>query len=184
MITIEHVTKVQSLFEWFFKLTVRNAIVVMCTIFMTYQYFQIKELKKEITQLQKLQNTNIDLEKKLNAISSEIVIFKASSDNFPFPYWIKDLNGKIIYINEAFVQKYLKPRFLTYTEYVGHYDANVFSISESEVYKRNDSLVLSTKRPLCFIEKAGKNLVRTVKFEYKLNGVVVGIAGVEYANFN
>lgn len=181
--SIPKLIEVRNLFDWFCNLTTRNAIILLLFFGLTWQYFQIKELKKEITDLQIIKKDNILLEKRLNAISSEIVIFKASTDRFPFPYWIKDLNGKVIYVNEAFVNKYLRTRGLTYSDYVGHYDITIFSVSDSELYQKNDSLVIAVKRPMNFVERVGKTIVRTAKFPYELNGVVVGIAGVEYANF-
>lgn len=176
-------TEARSTLDWFLKLTNKNGVIVLLIICIVWQYFQIENLKKEVTDLYSIQEKNIDLEKRLNAISAEVIIFKASTDRFPFPYWIKDLNGKSIYVNEAFVNKYLRPRGLSYSDYVGHYDITIFGSAEAEMYAKNDSLVVAAKRPINFIERVGKNLVRTVKWEYELNGVVVGVAGVEYANF-
>jgi hypothetical protein len=177
------VEEIKDSFNWFFGQTTKNAVIVLLSIFIVYQYFQIDELKQQVAKLQVLNETNIELEKKLNAISAEIVIFKASTDYFPFPYWIKDTYGKVIYVNEAYVNKYLRPRGLTYSNYVGHYDISVYPPEQAAQYGKNDSLVIALAKPISFIEKDNDKLIRVTKFPYRLNGLIVGVAGVEYANF-
>jgi len=174
---------VKDVFDWFFNQTNKNSVIVLLVIFIAYQQFQINSLKEDISKYASLEKTNIELEKKYNALSSEIIIFKASTDYFPFPYWIKDVYGKAIYVNEAYVNKYLRPKGLTYSNYVGHFDISVFSPNEASLYAKNDSLVIAMARPISFIEHENGKTIRVTKFPYRLNGLIVGVAGVEYATF-
>jgi PAS domain-containing protein len=175
-------SEIRENFNWLFTLGTKNISIVLLTCFIAYQYFQIKELKSEIKDLQVIQSKNIELEKRLNAIASEIIIFKAAGDDLPIPKWTKDLNGKIIYINSAFLNKYLRPKGLTNSDVVGKYDENLFPL-EAENYRANDQIVLDLERPILFLEKEGKRNVRVLKYPYKINGVVIGVNGIEYAEF-
>jgi PAS domain-containing protein len=189
-----HINIFKSFWTWILEYNEKNqvkvllaAIIVILVVnnFLTQRSYEKKVavLEAKVERLESLNKTNIELEKRINQLTSDIVIFKAASDFFPFAYWIKDLNGKMVYCNKGFEKKYITNRKKKISDFIGHYDFENWTVAEATAFAKTDSIVITEDRAITFTEKEGKRIITTTKFPYRLNGQTIGVAGVEYEVF-
>lgn len=181
--------------DWFIKKTDENrstVILLAIIVFLSWRYYEadadrfayIQKLEERISGCEDLQLKNIELERKLNSLSAEIIIFKASTDYFPFPYWVKNSDGKMLYLNSAYEKKYLRPYGWNASDYINRYDWQIWGYEIANEFKKNDSLVISNGRAMTFIEKVHSgHVIKVTKYPFKVGGQTFGVAGVEYVDF-
>lgn len=187
----EHVNIFKSFSTWFLKYQEKNQVkvilmgiivILVANVFWTAHYYDKKIAILEV-KLDKLEIRNIELEKQVNQSNSEIIIFKAAQDFFPFSYWIKDLNGKMLYVNKSFEKRYITSCKKKLADFIGHYDFENFSLKQATQFAKADSLVIADDRPYSFYKEEKIRIYTVTKFPYKLNGQTIGVAGVEYELF-
>lgn len=144
---------------------------------------RIAKLEKQVEDCQEIYTQKLQLEADIQDLKTSIILIKASNDNLPIPFWIKDLKGKMLYINKAFEKRYLYPRGLTASDYIGTYDSDVFTAKEAEKFRRDDIKVIEANRPLSFNENVDGRQIEVIKFPVKLGDYVYAIAGLEYVHF-
>lgn len=109
------------------------------------------------------------------------ILFNNSIDAFPYPYWVKTRDGRMVKLNEAFEKAYLIPKGLTRMDYVDKMDAEVWTVEEATSFRRSDLRVINSKKREIFMEHAvidGETLnILVTKFPIFLNGEVIGVAG-------
>lgn len=177
----------QQKLDWFLKYSKENQVTILLLVIIAYLYYdsqkEIEILKEDMKSCGLMQEKNIQLEKKLNILSAEIIVFKASTDYFPFPYWVKNKEGKMLYVNAAYEDKYLTPVGLNASDYINHYDFEVWGHKIANQFKINDSIVIAKDKPITFIERLIEGNVTTTKYPFKVGGQTFGVAGVEYETF-
>ena len=115
---------------------------------------RIEDLTKQVQSLQIAQLRN----------SQNALLFNNSIDNFPFPYWVKSREGRMVKINTAFEDAYLKPVGKDRLDYIDKTDYDI-----------------CTKKEVVFIEtitlNGKKKRLLVTKFPIFLSSEVIGIAG-------
>ena len=97
---------------------------------------------KQSKETKKLQNAPFDAEDRLRESEG---CFAAFMDNLPGYAWLKDLQGRYVYINRAV-------RGLSGNRSLGKTDAQIWPADLAATYRANDQQVIGAKRPLHTIE--------------------------------
>lgn len=185
--------------KWFISNKDSNKVLIVLFIaisivgFLTYNSHKtqnelIRELRTDVKNLRKenkdLNIRNKNLELQVQSLISEMIVLKASTDFFPFPYWIKNLEGKMIYVNKAYEKKFLIPKGLKAIDYIGKKDSVVWSKKISKSFNDFDMKVIKTGEPLTLYQTIDNNKkILVTKYPYKINGFTFGVAGVVYQEF-
>lgn len=186
---------IKSTVDWFVEKDpkIKLTIVFMAILsFFIYHYvvneqernieidLKIKSLETLVQNCATIQEQNNHLKQNITELKISNIMLKASSDYLPFPFWIKDTRGTMIYLNNAYERKYLLPRGLTATDYLNKNDTELWSASVAKKFKTSDSIVMATGVPLTVQEL--DNQIFT-KFTVKVGEYVVGVGGVEYVYY-
>lgn len=132
---------------------------------------RIEDLTKQVQSLQIAQLRN----------SQNALLFNNSIDNFPFPYWVKSREGRMVKINTAFEDAYLKPVGKDRLDYIDKTDYDIWTDEEANNFAVTDNQVVRTKKEVVFIEtitlNGKKKRLLVTKFPIFLSSEVIGIAG-------
>jgi two-component system sensor histidine kinase UhpB len=97
---------------------------------------------KQSNETKKLQNAPFDAEERLRKSEER---FAAFMDNLPGYAWLKDLQGRYVYMNQAV-------RGLPGHQSLGKTDAQIWPADLAATYRANDQQVIAAKKPLHTIE--------------------------------
>ena len=132
---------------------------------------RIEDLTKQVQGLQIAQLRN----------SQNALLFNNSIDNFPFPYWVKSRDGRMVKINTAFEEAYLKPVGKDRLDYIDKTDYEIWPEEEANNFAVTDNQVVRTKKEVVFIEtivlNGKKKRLLVTKFPIFLSSEVIGVAG-------
>ena len=132
---------------------------------------RIEELTKQVQSLQIAQLRN----------SQNAMLFNNSFDNFPFPYWVKSRDGRMVKLNTAFEEAYLKPVGKDRLDYIDKTDYEIWPEAEANNFAVTDNQVVRTKKEVVFIEtvtiNGKKKRLLVTKFPIFLSTEVIGVAG-------
>ncbi|WP_052356862.1 PAS domain S-box protein [[Clostridium] dakarense] len=70
-------------------------------------------------------------------------------DKSPFTAWIKDVNGKYLYVNKAYEESLLKSK----SEILGKYDKDIWCLENATKYIKIDKEIINSKRAKSYEEK-------------------------------
>lgn len=153
---------------------------------------QLKRQDEQITLLrEQIQNCeenfleNVRLKIEVGQLKTENKIIGSAYDSYPYPMWIKDSEGKMIYCNKSYEKKYLQPKGFTRDDYIGAYDEKIWGKDIANEFRINDNEVLRRGKPITRREPIGNGeTVIVTKSPFKVNSVVFGIMGVEYEYYD
>lgn len=136
--------------------------------------------------LRREQELNADtinnLQNRLNKQELHLITLDSSHFNHPWPSWIKDVEGNIIFINKSYEEIFLKPRGFSRFDYVGKTDYAVWPKEIADAFSENDRTVKRTKERWEGIEKVGTNGSSEdywiIKYPIIYNREVIGVAGM------
>lgn len=139
-------------------------------------------LKREDSYIDKyvnLQSEVVILNRKNDRLENRLNTLELASAEIPFPYWIKDRNSVIIYINKEYKDKILKPLGISAYEYVNT-KGEVFGEVFVKNVLLNDRKIISSKKVLSFREEVPTHgFGMSYKFPVLNNyGIVIGTAGL------
>lgn len=124
-------------------------------------------------------NTRLDRDSMLYR-DTEIYLSKAWNSS-PIPMWIKDLNGKMVFLNDAYCAIY----GIRKSEYIGRTDFDVWPPEVAKEFRKMDSKVLNGESVEYGIEKIPSQSglrsydhLHVIKFPIKDGPKIVGIAGM------
>lgn len=138
----------------------------------------------KIVDLEKLKDVVQELREELSRMKSKILILETHYVDYPFPAWLKDINGVMIALNDPYEEEFLKPMGKTLTQYIGKTDYDIWPLQVAEEYSRHDKLVLKGKQA---VWTGDENIMidgvdnsksyRIIKFKRFAGGVVIGTGG-------
>jgi PAS domain-containing protein len=141
----------------------------------------IKQKEEECTQ------RNLELEGKFMKLSAQFRLFQISKPQLEAPAWVKDPNGVMLALNDAYEKAYLIPLGKTREDYIGKNDIEMWGAEIGEEYMKLDKRVILEGRPLSTIEplhtRSGIKSVYVIKYPLTVPGVegqepfVMGIGG-------
>lgn len=138
----------------------------LATVFQTWrernkdksdEVFKILDTYKEmITDLRNVENqckTLLDshavkiseLQETISELHAKIILMESASNDLPFPMWLKDIDGRMLYLNAEYEIAFLKPNGKTAKDYIGHYDYDVWDKDVADLFRKNDKMLLTLK---------------------------------------
>ena len=147
----------------------------------------VETYKKDVADLsKKVDLLIIDLrekEKEITELRHQLLIFESSHVDIPLAMWMKDTNGKMIFLNSHYEDIFLLPRGFRMSDYIGKDDYSVWSAEIAKGFIRNDKQVMFSKKHIRKIEEIedGEGVVyyaEILKYPRKLNNSVIGISGI------
>lgn len=142
-----------------------------------------EQLKQNHIDSEQLRAKVMLLSQQLHSMNIKLSIMEASRNNLPIPYWIKDTNLNMLYVNSAFERKFLAPINKVIDDYIGKKDTSIFGVELANQFAITDKMVHDTKQELEFLEpmptpKGDTIYIHCYKFPRMLGNLVVGIGGL------
>lgn len=162
----------------------KEIVIVLITSGAIGQYIGWWDLtvKREDTYIEKYVGCNesiIELNKKLNEVTNRLNTIELASTDIPFPYWIKDLNSTILFVNKAYKKTILRPLNITDTEFIntkGEALGEDFMLTIT----KHDRKVITSLDKMEFRETVPE-IGKGTSFKYPLfgnSGFVIGTSGI------
>lgn len=143
---------------------------------------QIERQEIRITELEKV---NDDLRKRISIISS-------MTYNSPIASWFKDLQGRMVMVNDTYEQLFLIPNGKNKFDYIGQTDEEFWgSIGKAEIgkkYREHDIRVMTEKQTIRYTEivYVGNSQLDLIVYKYPVystvpefaNRQIIGVGGV------
>lgn len=141
------------------------------------------------TQIDLLTDRNDHMHDKLTKIALAAKTSKRTLDQIvgahidsPLPMWLKDINGTMLLVNDAYERMFLIPAGLTKEDYIGHNDYDVWDQKTANQFHIHDIGVLSQEVIFNESETFPVNGVmqtfRVIKYPYYVDGELFGTAGL------
>ena len=89
-------------------------------------------------------------ERKISALNTKLLIMESAYMHIPVPSWLKDLDGTMLALNEAYEDNFLKPLGLCRADYVGKTDFDIWDEETAKEYQENDVRVLNSIEKVWF----------------------------------
>lgn len=126
---------------------------------------------------------NQELMRELGILKTNLIVMQASSDSAPFAAWMKNTDGKMIFVNAKYEAKFLLCRGFTKEDYLGKDDYAVWPKEVADSFRKNDAMVLRDGRLYDFYEDVetcdrGTERLRFVKWPRRSGSQIVGIDGM------
>lgn len=129
----------------------------------------MKETPSTEDLIQKINN----LEMKLRKIESER---NSIIDNIPFLAWLKDLDGRFIYVNQPFLEAHK----VKSSDIIGKTVFDVFPYNQAQIFNQEDIKVIQQKYTINFQTKRDNEWFLTIKSPvFSENGEIIGTTGFE-----
>lgn len=147
----------------------------------------IKMYKEEVSKLKESEDECInryeELKKEFEVLRANVTLIKASSPTVPIPMWIKDINGVMLSLNDAYEEIFLVPLGKTRADYIGKKDIDIWGKEIAEVFKKNDDIAALSSEPISVFENinVGNGVFKKyniIKYKNKIADMVVSIAGI------
>lgn len=124
-----------------------------------------------------------ELEKEVQTLRHQLMIFESSHIDIPLPVWMKDTEGKMVFLNDVYEKEFLLPRGYSINDYLGKNDYSVWPEEIADAFIKNDKEVMRTKQHIRKIEmlqdaKGNHYYADLLKYPRKFNNTVIGISGV------
>ena len=124
-------------------------------------------------------------EKKLSALNAKLLVMESSYMHIPLPSWLKDIDGTMLAVNDAYEMYFLIPNGFVKSDYIGKTDSDVWPENVAQEFISNDILTLQSEKKIWF----GKETIlikdvdvsdnwRVLKYVRYAGNIAVGIAGI------
>lgn len=150
-------------------------------------YKLVEKLQNRIAYLEnEISNLKITLTneaKEVTILRNQLLLFESSHVDIPLPMWMKDTNGKMIFLNRIYEDYFLLPINKSMEDYIGNTDNAIWDKEIADKFIKNDQKVIRTKKYIRTIEYVnGKDgtlfPVEILKYPRTINGKVIGISGM------
>jgi len=148
------------------------------------------------TMMSRMDRSIDKLEKKVDELSvqnarqsRELAVLKAGFYDDPTIRWIKQKDGKYLYVNKTFIDVLLIPLGVDPDSIIGRTDAEIFAgpnLKYARIYRKDDLKVIQTGKRLDkydhMVFQGDKVKFKTIKYPYYAPGsfrrTILGVAGV------
>ena len=97
-------------------------------------------------------------------------------DNIPFIAWIKDYDGRFLYVNQPYINAFQ----IECSQIVGKTVFDIFSYEQAQMQHQEDRKVIEQKRTIYFQTKRDNEWFSAVKSPvFSINGEIIGTTGFE-----
>ena len=142
---------------------------------------EVVELRKNLEDLRDLLSAK---GQEVTNLRYQLMVFEGSYFNLPLPMWMKDIKGRLIFMNESCQELILEPLGLKIEDYLGKTDLEFWDDKEfAKQFGPADAKVLRTKKPLEIVHTfldANKEEVkaRILKYPRFHGSEIIGIGGL------
>jgi hypothetical protein len=130
-----------------------------------------------------------DLFGQVSQLKSQILLTGAVDSDFPFPVWLKDKNGTMLFLNKHYEDEFLVRLGKTSFDYVGSNDYQIYTKEVADKFRSHDQKVIKSGRYMKFEELVNINPEGTLKKKYlvvkyprKIGRITVGVGGFAIPN--
>ena len=115
-------------------------------------------------------------------LGDDLEVFKKILDTLPNSIYLKDLQGRYVWLNKASIQQ-LEYKHLIFESIVNKTDFDVFPEVNAAEFAKNDKKVIETKKGICIEEEVilpnGQKLIELSFKEPLYNGhsSIIGVLG-------
>jgi len=89
-------------------------------------------------------------EKKLSALNAKLLVMESSYMHIPLPSWLKDIDGTMLAVNDAYEMYFLIPNGFVKSDYIGKTDSDVWPENIAQEFIGNDILTLQSEKKIWF----------------------------------
>ena len=141
---------------------------------------EIERLNKEISSLQ---TQLLDLKEETKFLKAKLSQVESIYPDLPIPMWLKDNNGRMISLNDAYEKAFLLPQNKFREDYIGNTDKEIWGDKIEKIFRRNDKKVLESHQNHIYIENEDLThpLLKNwefIKYPKYSEGVFIGIGGI------
>ena len=124
-------------------------------------------------------------EKKLSALNAKLLVMESSYMHIPLPSWLKDIDGTMLAVNDAYEIYFLIPNGYTKADYVGKTDSDVWPENIAKQFIESDIRTMQSEKKIWF----GKEQIvvkdvdvsdnwRVLKYVRYAGNIAVCVAGI------
>jgi hypothetical protein len=118
----------------------------------------------------------------IHGLRMQILMVEGSHTDVPLPIWLKDTEGKVLFINDYYEDLFLKPRGYNMHDYLGKTDYNVWSKDVADSFRLNDDLIVTNRISSRYLEEIdlanGKLFIEVLKFPRFYRNEIIGVGGI------
>lgn len=104
------------------------------------------ELQEQFFELkQKCDDDTLRLERQMNEeknqvvkLSTKLSMLEGAFQDLPLPQWLKDTDGKMLSLNKAYEDMFLRPMGKTSKDYIGKTDEDIWGKEIADRFRKND----------------------------------------------
>jgi len=123
-----------------------------------------------------------ELREEITIIRSKMQTFESGQMDLPLPMWLKDLDGKMLSFNRAFVDIFLKRYEIEEHKYLGNYDHDVWPADVAATFKLHDDWVKKHKKVWkgkeVMVMEGETIFLETVKYPRYAGRTLIGVGGM------
>jgi len=143
------------------------------------QKVELSFLKKEVDNL-RIQF--VEKDKEVEQLRNQLMIFESSHADVPVPLWLKDIQGKMLFLNSEYEQTILYPQNKNQDDYIGNTDIDVWGKEIGEKFFKNDLQVIKKRKAIQFLERwKGDDCIyegKVLKYPRYLGKTIIGVGGI------
>lgn len=152
---------------------------------------EYKELRNQLksrvdhleSELERLKETERKQREEIISLRNQLNLFESSHVDIPLPMWMKDTDGKMLFLNSNYEEMFLLPRGYNSSDYIGYKDHAVWSKEVADAFTRNDAKIMRSKKPFRSLEQlddvnGGTMWCEFLKYPRIINNKVIGISGI------
>jgi len=149
-----------------------------------------KEFERLENKVDNLISETASLKQELKLKDAELSVLRAQMDNMkkaypdlPIPLWLKDRNGIMLSLNDAYEKAFLIPQGKHRGDYIMQPDTAIWPTEVAELFKKNDIKAIEKEGStrIVFEDIPEMKLLRNwqfLKYPYFIDGTLVGIGGI------
>lgn len=119
-------------------------------------------------------------------IRSDLLLLETAHHDLPLPQWLKDENGIMLSLNDAYEDAFLLRQNKTRSDYIGRTDTEFWGLEIGLEHQKNDRIALRKRRATIFHERievdgadlSGEFIV--LKYPRYKGRVLIGIGGIYF----
>jgi PAS domain-containing protein len=140
------------------------------------------DLKAATERIEMLNTRIMGLERQLFGLQNKLAMMESAHMDAPLPMWLKDVDGTMLALNQAYEEAFLHPIGKTAADYIGRKDSDMYGEALGKQFADRDRAALSGNT-VDVVEDApaGDGTLtkwRVIKYARKVGRVAVGIAGI------
>lgn len=147
---------------------------------------EILDLKVEVA---KLTDQLASKDRQISLMQAQLDLMKTAYPDIPLPLWLKDTNGYMIALNDAYEKAFLIPQGKHRGEYINKQDQAVWEPEVVELFKKNDMIAVERADKVKVIFEDIHDLENSkqfrllknwefLKYPRYIDGTLVGIGGI------